>query len=407
MNGSQALKNFWQSLHTFPWRTTALTLGRRFREDRLSLTASSLTFTTLIALVPFFTLMLAVFSVFPMFGKLQGVLQQWLVESLIPDSIARQVMSYITTFASKASRLGAVGLGLLILTAIALMLTIDKTLNAIWRVKKPRPLPQRVLVYWAAITLGPLMLAGSLAMTSYIISSSKGLVSGMPGGVKFVLAMLQLGLFGVGIAAMFRFVPNTQVRWAHALVGGFFVALSLEAAQSLLALYIKSVPTYSVVYGAFAALPILLLWIYIAWLVLLLGAVIAAYLPNLLHGVARRANSPGWRFQLAVEIIQKLHLAKVGPARGLSTESLAVSLQVDSLELAKPLEELAGMDWIGQLEPRERGEEPRWVLLGELDMLPLVNLERRLLLPDAPTLQGYWATRRASGQSIGADKLIV
>lgn len=407
MNASQAASDFLQSLKTFPWRNTAITLGKRFREDRLSVIASSLTFTTIIALVPFFTVMLAVFSAFPMFAKLQDVLQKWLIDSLIPEAIARQVMGYITTFASKASRLGAVGLGLLLMTAIALMLTIDKTLNAIWRVKKPRPLPQRVLIYWAVITLGPLLLAGSLAMTSYVISASKGLVSGLPGGVKFVFNLIELLLFAFGVSAIFRFVPNTQVRWAHALVGGFFVAAGFEVAQAALAAYIKSVPTYSMVYGAFASVPILLLWIYIAWLVLLFGAVIAAYLPNLLHGVARRADSPGWRFQLAVEIIQKLHLAKAGNARGLSTDSLAVTLQVDSLELAKPLEELAGMDWIGQLEPREKGEEPRWVLLGELGKLPLADLERRLLLPDAPTLQGYWAARRAADHGLGADKLIV
>jgi membrane protein len=404
MNKLQYWQEFWTSLQSFPWRNTVVTLGKRFREDRLSVIASSLTFTTIIALVPFFTVMLAIFSAFPMFAKLQGVLQQWLIESLIPESISRQVMGYITGFASKASRLGAVGLALLLMTAIALMLTIDKTLNAIWRVKKPRPLPQRVLVYWASITLGPLMLAGSLALTSYLISASKGLVTGLPGGVKLLLAALHLAMLGFGVAAIFRFVPNTQVRWAHALTGGFFVAVALEAAQALLTIYIKSVPTYSMVYGAFAALPILLLWIYIAWLVLLLGAVIAAYLPNLLHGVARRADSPGWRFQLAVEVIQKLHAAKAGEARGLSTDALATVLQVDSLELAKPLEELVGMDWIGQLQPRDKGEEPRWVLLGELAHLPLADLERRLLLPDAPTLQGYWAARRMSVE--GADRLV-
>jgi membrane protein len=404
MNKLQDWRAFWTSLQSFPWRNTAITLGKRFREDRLSVIASSLTFTTIIALVPFFTVMLAIFSAFPMFAKLQDVLQKWLIDSLIPDAIARQVMGYITTFASKASRLGAVGLGLLLMTAIALMLTIDKTLNAIWRVKKPRPLPQRVLIYWAVITLGPLLLAGSLAMTSYVISGSKGLVSSLPGGVKLLFDLMELLLFAFGVSAIFRFVPNTQVRWAHALVGGFFVAVGFEAAQAALAAYIKSVPTYSVVYGAFATVPILLLWIYIAWLVLLLGAVIAAYLPSLLHGVARRADSPGWRFQLAVEVIQQLHRARSGDLRGLSTSVLADRLQVDTLELAKPLAELRGMDWVGLLEPEQKGEEARWVLLGELTQLDIRALEERLLLPSAGSLRGYWAARRDA--PVGADKLL-
>ena len=142
-------------LARFPWKSTALTLGERFREDRLGLTASSLTFTTTIALVPFFTVALAVFTAFPMFGKLQDALQAWLVQSLIPDAIARQVLGYLTQFAGKASRLGAAGLAALFFTALALVLTIDRTLNGIWRVRRPRPLAQRVLIYWAVMTLAP------------------------------------------------------------------------------------------------------------------------------------------------------------------------------------------------------------------------------------------------------------
>ncbi len=126
-------------LSRFPWRTTALTLAERIREDRLGLTASSLTFTTTIALVPFFTVVLAVFTAFPVFGKLQGALQAWLVQSLVPDAIARQVLGYLTQFSRQASRLGTVGLALLFVTALALVLTIDRTLNGIWRVKRPRP----------------------------------------------------------------------------------------------------------------------------------------------------------------------------------------------------------------------------------------------------------------------------
>src|SRR3954465_6103813 len=164
-------------LARFPWRSTALTLRERFREDRLGLSASSLTFTTTIALVPFFTVALALFTAFPMFGKLQANLQSWLVQSLVPDSIAPQVLGDLRRFAGKASRLGGLGLGALVVSAIALVLTIDRTLNGIWRVRRPRPFGQRVLIYWAAITLGPLLLAGSLGTTSYLVSAGRGLVA--------------------------------------------------------------------------------------------------------------------------------------------------------------------------------------------------------------------------------------
>jgi membrane protein len=165
--------SLWATLKVFPWRNTAVVLRERFREDHLGLTASSLTFTTMIALVPLFTMALAVFTAFPMFAKMQGVLQQWLIESLIPENIARSVLGYLNQFSSKASRMGALGLGLFLASALALIFTIDGTLNSIWRVKRVRPFAQRVLVYWAALTLGPVLLAASLTITSYLLTASK------------------------------------------------------------------------------------------------------------------------------------------------------------------------------------------------------------------------------------------
>ena len=237
------LEALWNDLKHFPWRITALTLRERFREDHLGLTASSLTFTTMLALVPFFTVALAVFSAFPMFGTLQGTLQRWLVDSLIPDSISRQVLGYLTQFSSKASRLGIVGLTVLLVTALMLFLTIDRTLNSIWRVRKPRPLGQRVLVYWAGLTLGPLVLGASLATTSYVISSSRGLVSGLPDGVQLLFDSLEFLLLAGGMAAAYHYIPNTRVKWGHAWVGGIFVAVGIELAKKVLSYYLAQVPS--------------------------------------------------------------------------------------------------------------------------------------------------------------------
>src|SRR5512145_3015139 len=202
-------------LARFPWRNTALTLRERFREDRLGLSASSLTFTTTIALVPLVTVALALFTAFPIFAKFQDVLQKWLVESLVPDNIARQVLGYLTQFASKASRLGWVGLTVLFFTALSLVFTIDRTLNGIWRVRRPRPLGQRVLVYWAAITLGPLLLAGSLTITSYIVGASRGFVGGMSDSVRLLLDTLEFFMIAAGLACTYHYVLNTAVKWRH------------------------------------------------------------------------------------------------------------------------------------------------------------------------------------------------
>ena len=380
------LQSLWRDTLNFPWRNTAMTLRERFGEDRLGVTASSLTFTTTISLVPLFTVALAIFSAFPMFGRLQEGLQKWLIQSLVPDNIAKQVLNYLNQFASKAGEMGWAGALVLLATALALILTIDRKLNDIWRVRKGRPFAQRVLVYWAVLTLGPLLLAGSLSLTSYALSASKGLVSTLPGVVKALLTTLQFVLMSMGMAALYRFVPNTRVRWSHALIGGVFVATGLELAKKLLSWYLSSVPTYSVVYGTFASVPILLVWIYLAWVIVLLGAVVAAYLPSLLSGIARRADTPGWGFMLALEMLQMLRDARMGDERGLSLEAVAQRLRVDPLNLEGPAGHMVALDWLARLNE----EDERYVLLLDLDHMPLARLVERLLLGLEPSTQVFW-----------------
>ena len=375
----------------FPWRGTALTLRDRFREDHMGLTASSLTFTTSIALVPFFTVALAIFTAFPMFSKLQVALQGWLIQSLIPDNIARQVLGYLTQFSRQANKLGVAGVAVLLITAIALILTIDRTLNSIWRVKRPRPLAQRVLIYWAAITLGPLVLGASLAVTSFVVSASTGMVGVLPTGVRFLLDLVQFVLVAYGMAALYRFVPNTLVKWSHAWAGGLFVAAGIGLAKNLLGLYLSMVPTYSLIYGAFATLPILLVWIYVAWIIVLLGAVIAAYLPSLMAGVARRGNGHGWQFQLAIEVLQQLDRQQVTARRGCDAACLAAELQVDVLQLEPVLETLAGLDWIGQLVEEDSGRLSSYILLVDPDKTPLEPLMQQLLLDKTASTLPLWS----------------
>jgi len=383
-------------LSHFPWKSTALTLRERFREDRLGLTASSLTFTTTMALVPFFTVALAVFTAFPMFSKLQVALQTWLVQSLIPDTIARQVLGYLTQFAGKASRLGAVGLAALFVTALALVLTIDRTLNSIWRVKRPRPLAQRVLIYWAVMTLGPLLLSASLSMSSYVLSASRGLVAAMPGAVQLLLDVIEFVLLAGGLAALYRYVPNTPVRRGHAWAGGVFAAAGIELARKLLALYIGKVPAYSAVYGAFATVPILLVWIYVGWVIVLLGAVIAAYLPSLVAGTRRRGGGHGWQFQLALEVLRELYRARPSARRGLSAPQLAAALELDSRQLEPVLETLVALDWIGRVNEIDDEEDTRYILLADVQSTALEPLMRHLLLPHSEATAKLWKSGQLS-----------
>lgn len=380
-----------QVLRDWPWFDTLRTLRQRLREDKLALTAGSLTFTTLISLVPLVTVMLAIFTAFPMFGRFQLSLQQYFVQALVPDNIARPVLQALTQFAGKASKLGSVGLLLLGVTALALMLTIDRTLNNIWRVPRPRPLAQRLMVYWAALTLGPLLLGASLSMTSYALSASRGLVSALPGGLAVLIDLLEFSLLAIGMAAMYRFLPYTHVRWRHAWAGAVFVALGFEVAKRGLGWYVQSVPGYSMVYGAFATLPIFLLWIYLSWLIVLLGAVVAAYAPSLAMRVVRRPDRPGERFALAVALLQALAAARAADHRGLSADALAGQLRTDPLQVEPVLDDLLALGWCGRLD--EEGAQ-RHVLLIDLASTPAQPLVDRLLLQDQDSTAAF---RRRSG----------
>jgi len=379
--------NLLETLQQWPWLDTARTLRQRFREDRLGVTASSLTFTTLIALVPFVTVALAVFSAFPMFAQFQSALEKYFLQSLVPETIAKPVLMALTQFATKANRLGTVGLVFLVVTALALMLTIDRTLNAIWRVRKPRPIAQRVLVYWAAATLGPLLLGVSLSLTSYVLSASQGLVAALPGGLGLLLNTIEFIVLAGAMAGLFHYVPNTQVRWRHALTGGVFGSIGFELAKRALAWYVKQVPTYSVVYGAFATLPIFLVWIYLGWVIVLLGAVIAAYAPSLQMRIVRHELTPGYRFRLAIALLRQLAAARSANGHGLSAARLAEVLRADPLQIEPILETLVAIDWAARLD--EEGD-PRYVLLCDPADTPARPLLAQLLLDPSPTMRAFW-----------------
>ena len=360
------LKNSWLGLQEFPWRMAARSLRLRFAEDRLGQTAGALTFTTTIALVPLITVTLAVVTAFPIFDQFQNVLQRWLIESLIPDSIARQVLGYLTQFTTKASRLGSVSFAALLFSALALIFTIDRSLNAIWRVRKPRALPQRVLLYWAVLTLGPLMLTAGLVTMASVISWSGGSLRGHGPGMRLALDMLEFVLLWSGITALYRFVPNTHVPWRQVLAGSLATTLVLESARGLLTWYLGNMSTFSLVYGAFATVPILLIWIYMNWVIVLLGAVLVASWPSLMMGALRHSSAPGWHFQLATEVMQLLDEARQTKGHGLDRLSMAKHLQVDPLHLEVVLENLQALDWVGLLNEENPARAPRYVLLAAL-----------------------------------------
>ncbi len=354
------LLGFARGLQDWPWRQTFAGLRVRFDELRLGQTAGSLTFTTLISLVPLLVLSLALFTAFPMFSSFQKALEQYFLVNLVPDNIARPVLRTLTQFAGKATGIGTMGAVFLGVTAIALMLTIDRTLNAIWRVRKPRPIAQRVLIYWVMLTLGPLALGASLALTSYAITANRGWVAHLPGGFERMLDLIQFGVLTLAVSGLFHFVPNTHVRWRHALLGGLFTAAAFGVAKFGLAWWLQQVPTYATVYGSLATLPVFLIWIYLGWVIVLLGALLAANAPGLTRGLVQRAPTPGLELELALGVVKELWVRQQRGAAGATKLALAYRLRIDPLQLEPVLESLQQLDWVSRLE--EEGAQ-RLVLL--------------------------------------------
>ena len=391
MNPIESLRAALNELMQFPWQSMGRTLWRRFREVRLGMTASSLTFTTVLALVPLFTLGLAIFTAFPIFAKVQDQLQRWLIDSLVPESISRQVLGSLTQFSKKANRLGLVGLIAVVMTSLALLVTIDRTLGQIWRVNRPRPWGQRVLIYWAGLTLGPLLLGGSLAISSYLFTGYlSDYADWLPVTVRSLLDLVEFGLLAATVTGLYYYLPNTRVDWRHALTGGVAVALGLELAKNLLAIYLAQMPTYSAIYGAFSAVPILLVWIYVAWVVVLLGAVLTASLPEIGRQAKRPVDGPGWSFRLALETLNLLRDARVNSPQGLRLIEMASQLKIEHRHAIRVMDALHELGWAGRIEQADAKTDSAWVLLIDLSTTPLAPLAEKLWLAHPSEADVIW-----------------
>jgi membrane protein len=244
-----------------------------------------------------------------------------------------------------------------------------------------------VLVYWASLTLGPLLLGGSLALTSYAVTTGHGLFRNTPFSVNVLLAGIELALMAGGIAALFHYVPNTVVRWRHALAGGIFVALGFNLAKSVLAWYFKSVPTFSTLYGAFATVPIFLVWLYAGWVIVLLGALLAANAPSLSSGMLRRPDAPGLGLELSLGVLRELRLSQQLGEGGASSLGLARRLRIDPLQLEPVLDQLVDLDLIGRLD--ESGAQ-RLVMLAVPEQTPAAPLLNACLAQRSAGLAPLW-----------------
>lgn len=251
---------------------------RRARQERLLQVAGSLTFTTLLASVPFLAVSFALFARLPLFSQLGAVLETHVLASLLPPALAQTVIRYLHRFSVNANQLPWIGSVCLLVTAITMLLTVESALNQIWQVKHARPLVRRVGLYLVALTIGPIVLATGLWASTYLLGLSIGLLGPVPSGAAFLLNLGPAALNSMGLTSLYRFLPNARVRWVHALLGGVFASVLLEFGKYSFATYVLKLPTYRAVYGAFAVVPAFVLWVYFSWLVTLTAGLIVANL---------------------------------------------------------------------------------------------------------------------------------
>ena len=356
-------------------RSLATTVGlMRFivqcgMREKLLEVASSLTFTTVLAIVPLLAVALSLFTAFPLFGEFSQALQAFLAQHLMPTAISDTIMEHLNAFAMQASHLTAVGGLFLLVTALLLIMTIDSALNDLWHIHKQRPFLQRFLVYWAVISVGPVLMGASLWTTTYLARESMGLVTQIPDIIESIAYLLPFLLTGFGFTILFLIVPNRSVDWKDAAVGGFFAALLLEAMKRGFAYYIAQFPTYAVIYGAFATVPVFLMWVYLSWLGVLAGALLAANLPAIRSGrwsiVSRRSGD----FVDALHIIAELARARGSRPAGISSRELASRVNLPQTSLSPILESLNDLGLVTSSYSGWGSE--RWVLACDLATTPL------------------------------------
>lgn len=348
-------------------------LGRRFIADDCLTTASALTYTSLLAIVPLMTIFFAIFQAFPAYQTLIGEAQRLLINNLVPE-VGESLLTNIGTFTANAGQLTGFGVVGLAVTSVMLFNTIEGSFSAIWKIREPRPLVIRLLAFWALLTVTPLLFGAALSLSSAIFARLRlqemahvpglGLGLLLPGAIELI-----------GFTLIYLMIPNREIRWQDALVGGAVAAVLLEISKAGFGWYVAAFPTYQTIYGALSVIPIFLVWLYIAWSTVLIGAEVTAGLPEWRAGVLSNIGPegllPAQRVMVALAVLKEL----MGAGRlgvGIRRRTMVNRIPIGGAVIDGMLEQLRESHWVA------RTSAGAWVCTRDLGEATLYDLMKAL-----------------------------
>lgn len=341
---------------------------RRFVDDRCFQSAGALSYGTLLALVPLMAVALSIVSGFPLFDQWMERVEDFIFLNFVPRS-GETVQAYMREFADNASKLTAPGIVALIITAVLLMESIEDTFNRIWRVVEVRRQMAKFIVYWTVLSLGPILMGAGLAVSSYLFSEA---LVGSPERFSTVAELLLRAtpfvVTWIAFAMAYQIIPNRSVQVRSAMIGGFLGAVLFELAKRLFGFYLREFPAYEQVYGALSAVPIFLIWLYVSWAVVLLGASFAASLSSYRYRARDSRLLKGQELIALVLIVRELWQAQRG-GRGLTTAALQAclpGLTEDGL--------VALLTALHQRALIRRADSSQWLLARDVDDLKMADL---------------------------------
>jgi membrane protein len=364
--------------------------------------AAALTYTTLLALVPLMTVFVSVLAAFPVGDRLVEQLQDFVFQNFVPAA-GEAVQGYLEEFSGKAARLTGPSFLFLVVTSLLMMASIDRAFNDIWQVHRARRLATKFLVYWAVLTVGPLLMGLSVAVTSYLLSLPLFTDSAANTlGTSRLLRLAPLLASTAAFTLLYTLVPLRRVPVRHALAGGVTAAVLFELAKRGFGAYLTYFPTYEAIYGTLATVPIFLVWVYLSWLVTLFGAELT-YCLGICRSTAVAEETRGHRLVDAFALVQVLWHAQVA-GRSESLEQLAGQAGVAAGTAETLLARLAEQRWVANTE------EGGWILARDLNVLRLRDLynvaalslprERELATLDVARLPGLAERLEAADEEL-------